>query len=106
VSERIEQSDGDVRYCIDLRINPTGFSFKPSGIFGKDFIIDGYLGTATGNAASLEACRAFISIFRKQYSKVQSYYVGPHALQLFSQGYHLTSSVQTPKKFHLQVSND
>ncbi len=102
----VPQRRGQSRYSLDLMTNPTGFSFRPSGMFTGQFVIDGYIGTATGNPVSSELCKALAREIRKRFTKIRDYYVGPEALRLMEGGWRLTFSTQTPKEFDLKLGEE
>lgn len=102
----VPQRRGAARHSLDLMTNPTGFSFQPSGAFAGQFVIDGYIGTATGNPASGDLCKALAREIRKRFTKIHDYYVGPEALRLMESGWRLTFSTQTPVEFDLRREAD
>jgi hypothetical protein len=95
----IPQTSGGVLYEIDLRTNPRAFIFSPGGQFGRNTIISGRLGTATGDVKSLAACRMFADALMKGFTKLHRHYLGPAAVQLLDQGGRLTASIQSPPDF-------
>ncbi len=59
-----------------------------------------------GNEDSLTLCKEFVKKLRKGWTRIESYYVGPQALQLMKEGYRLTMSTQTPESFDLRLPSD
>jgi hypothetical protein len=89
----IPQRKGGVLYSADLEANPTGFGFRPGGLFEGRCLIRGSVGTATGDPVSIALCRAFAREVRRGFTKIHSYYVGPEAVRLLDEGMRLAIGV-------------
>lgn len=98
----IQLKNGGISYSLDLMTNPTGISFRPSGIFGGNYVIDGFIGTATKNKLSERMFKNFSSQIKSKFVRIHNYFVGPKALELMDDGWRLTYSTQTPFEFDLK----
>jgi hypothetical protein len=103
--EPVPQRRGGTKYKVDPA-NLCGFAFSAGGVYGDRFVIDGSVGVYMGNENSIKLCKEFIRKLRRGYTRIQSYYVGPQALQLMKEGYRLTPSTQTPESFDLRLPSD
>jgi hypothetical protein len=99
----VPQANGAIRYCVDLKGNPTGCTFRPGGRYKEQCIIDGYIGTATGNPDSINLSRFLAREVCRGFKKVQSYYVGAEALRLLGEGVRLTPSFRSSSEFDLRL---
>jgi hypothetical protein len=104
--EEVPQQKGGVLFDIGLMENPTAFSFKPAGRFGEKTIIQGCVGTATGNPKSIASCKLFWRGLSNGFKKVNGYYVGPEAYRLLEQGWRLTPATQCPPDLDLRIEAD
>jgi hypothetical protein len=101
--EEIPQNKGGVLYDISLMVNPTSFSFKPSGKFGENTIIEGDVNTATGDPTSIPFCKWFWRRLGAGFKKVDHCYVGPEAYRLLEAGWRLTKAAQCPPEYDLRL---
>lgn len=101
--EEVPQRKGGVLYDIGLMANPTAFGFQPGGQFEDKTIIQGSVGTATGDPTSLALCKRFWRALSREFTKVQDYYVGPEAFRLLEEGWRLTPATQSPPDLDLRI---
>lgn len=102
----IPQRSGYTRYAIDQLQNPASVVFQPGGSYGDSVIIAGSLGTATTDEQSLALFRSFATRLKSSFTKVQSFWVGPAAQDLWSRGVRLTASLASPRDYDLKRSAD
>jgi hypothetical protein len=89
------------RVCIDQLINPDTVTFKPAGIWKKDILINGDVGTASDSKGSQGLMRRFQAAIKKTYTKVRAFYVGPKARQMLDSGKRLCQAIQSPPEYDL-----
>ncbi|MER9867629.1 hypothetical protein NKJ35_10595 [Mesorhizobium sp. M0136] len=90
-----------IRYSLDQLINPDTVTLSPGGRWGEDVVINGRVATASDAPLAQELMKIFSRAFRKQFSKVRAFYVGPGAAILLDAGKRLTAAEQSPREFDL-----
>src|SRR5690242_12457732 len=75
-SRPVPQRRGGMKYAVDQDGNPKTIAFRPSGTFGDNVLIDGQVGTVSDNPSSLALFHLFRNEMRRQFTKVQEFYVG------------------------------
>jgi hypothetical protein len=93
VVQDVPQRRGGVRYVIDNRENPC-VVFRPGGMFGRDCLIAGEVGTPRTDQVSLAIWNLFHRHFFREFVKIGLYRVGPEALRLLHSGLRLTPDIE------------
>jgi hypothetical protein len=93
VVQEVPQRRGGIRYVIDHRENPS-VVFRPGGMFGKDCLIAGELGTPRADEVSLAIWKLFSRHFFREFVKIGLYRVGPEALRLLHAGLRLSPDIK------------
>jgi hypothetical protein len=99
--ESIPQRRGGMRFAIDQQKNPHSIAFRPGGVFKGKCIIPGQVGSCSENIASKELLNLFVKEFRRQFTRIKSYYVGEEAAQLLDSGFRLTFNARSPVEHDL-----
>ncbi len=94
---RITTNTGVQRYCLDQLANPESITFTPSGRLDEGVVISGRVGTASDSPIAQELMRRFRAAFKKHFTKVRAYWVGPEALALLQAGKRLADATQSPR---------
>lgn len=89
------------RFALDQLLNPDSVVFTPAGVWNNDVLLHGRVATMSGTPPAQELMRLFYKVLRKQFTKVQAFYVGPEALTWLQAGRRLTISDQSPREFDL-----
>lgn len=94
------------KYAVDNQINnPNSIVLWPGGLYKKQFLISGHVGTAASEKESIDLYQYFSKILIKHFQKVKSYYVGKEALMLYKDGCRLiTMSVAEPVEYDLSIN--
>lgn len=100
--EPVPQRRGGVKYAVDQLANPTTVAFRPGGAFGEKCLIAGDVGTATDDLSSLQLFRLFCDELSRQFTKIQSDYVGRDAGKLLDRGWRLTANAKSPPIYDLK----
>ena len=98
----VPQRRGDTKYAVDQQENPSTIAFRPSGAFGDNCLIDGQIGTISDDPSSLELFQLFRKEMRRQFAKVNEFYVGREAGELLDKGWRLTANVKSPVIYDLK----
>lgn len=93
------------RFAIDQLWNPDTVVFTPAGLWNDEALLHGRLGTISDKPSAQALMRRFNAAMRKNYTKVNSFWVGPKALDYLKSGKRLTIAVQSPKEFDLKTSD-
>jgi hypothetical protein len=100
----VQQSDGVDSYHIDQLLNPDTIVFWPGGLWANDILLYGEVGTASNSEASRRLMARFRSAIKKQFAKINGYYVGAGALKSLEAGKRLTIAEQSPREFDLKLT--
>jgi hypothetical protein len=99
----VEQRNGGVKYFLDQGSHPISVVLKPGGVLNDaECIISGQIGTISQDKWSEEIYKIISASFRKQFTKIKSFYVGPEALERLDQGFRLTSNIKSPVEYDLR----
>jgi hypothetical protein len=103
--EEVLQQNGGVLYFLNQMQNATSIAFWPGGLYEERNLICGHINTASANKESLDLFRDFSRTVTKGFQRIGSYFVGPKALVLMSQGVRMvTISVKSPSEYDLRVT--
>jgi len=98
----VPQRRGGTKYAVDQQENPKTIAFRPSGAFGENCLIEGQVGTISNDSSSLELIQLFRREMRRQFEKVNEFYVGKEAGELLKKGWRLTANVKSPATYDLK----
>jgi hypothetical protein len=97
------QREGGIHYFVDQEFNPKSICFRPGGIYERNNLVSGRIGTASDDSDSLELYKTFAKAVTKGFKKVGNYKVGPEALILMNQGMRMvTMGVDEPPEYDLK----
>ena len=89
---------------INQLTNPDSIVFQPGGIYKNKYLICGHIGTASDSARSFDLYKYFSKAIRKNFAKIESYYVGENALLLLKNGIRLiTMGIDEPIEYDLKI---
>jgi hypothetical protein len=91
------------RYAIDQLMNQDTVVFSHGGLWSKDFVISGRVSTVSDSIEAQWLMKRFGSAFKRNFSKVKAFYVGPQALSLLNAGKRLTASIHSPEEYDLTL---
>jgi hypothetical protein len=98
----VPQHGGAIKYAVDQQLNPKTTVFRPGGIYGDKCVIAGYVGTISEDNISLALFQLFSKEIKRQFEKIESFYVGKRASELLEQGWRLTAGVKSPSLYDLK----
>lgn len=102
-ARKVIQRDGQERHIVDQQSHPDSVSLRPGGLYMKgSCLISGQIGTISNEAWALELFNILKSIFRCQFVKIKSFYVGAQAERQFECGLRLTTNVRSPIEYDLR----
>jgi len=84
--QKIRQRRGGYLYAVDQEANANSIVLAPGGTYGETCLVAGRMGTCSVHKDSLVLYSTFSRVFRKQFRKIKSYYVGPESLELLNKG--------------------
>jgi hypothetical protein len=93
-------------FCIDQLLNPDTIVFIPGGIWDENVVLHGLVGTVSASERSQALMKRFHSAVRRNYLKINAFWVGPEARALLNSGKRLTIAAQSPREFDLRISKD
>jgi hypothetical protein len=101
--ETIPQRTGGINFVIDQRLNEDTVILRPGGMCGRDVLLPGAIATVSESAASLNLYDFMVEPYLAGFTKVQEFFLGPHALELLRSGIRLTTSATSPAEFDLKA---
>jgi len=101
--ESIPQKAGGVNFSIDQRLNGETVILRPGGMCGHDVLLPGAIATVSESAASLELYDFMVKPYLARFVKVQEFFLGPEALELWQSGLRLTTAATSPAEFDLKA---
>ncbi len=101
--EEIPRRKGGIHYSVgDQRLNPNSITLHPGEMINPTMLLKGQIGTISDTPESLALHATFAKVLRKQFIKVQSYWVGPEAVQLLDNGGRLAITEKSPPEYDLK----
>lgn len=97
----VPQRNGSVKYSIDTIENRRTMVLHCGGLIENARLVASDVSAATNDKAGEEIYSAFFKVIRGTFEKIQSYYVGPEALDLFENGVRLTPTAKSPAQYDL-----
>ena len=102
-AEPVPQKKGGILYAVDQRRNPRSVVFHLGRLYPElRTLLAGQVGTGSDDPAALSLYSIFKKVVRKQFTKVQSYWVGPEALRLLDSGGKLSVALKSPPEYDLR----
>lgn len=101
---RVRPIDGTSKascYSVDQVLNSDSVTFTPAGLWGNDVVLYGRVATVSATDKAQELMKRFNSAFKKEFERVKSFWVGPHAIRLLDSGKRFTVSVYAPSELDL-----
>ncbi|WP_326981995.1 hypothetical protein VUJ46_17455 [Chryseobacterium sp. MYb264] len=101
VTRTVPQVKGGVKYAIDPSQNQTSICFQFGGIYNEGILLAGSCGTAFINDFSLEVFKDFSSHIKKEFKKIDNFYVGEKAEEKLKEGWRLVTNEKLSKEYDL-----
>jgi len=90
------------KLILDQLSHPESVVLRPGGVFGKfECIIAGQIGTISEDKWSVELYKCLFAEFKKQCTKIKSFYVGKNAIEKLDGGVRLTTNIRSPAEYDL-----
>lgn len=99
------QKDGSVKFAVDQMNNLKSIELKMGGIFSdiEKVIVAGRISTISDDVDSTELFKLFSSRIKKNFRKIDSFYVGSMAEIKLKQGWRLVTNEKSPIDFDLKI---
>jgi hypothetical protein len=101
--ETIYTRTGGISFAIDQRLNKDTVTLRPGGMYGRDALLYGSIGTVSESDASLNLYDFMVEPYLARFTKVQEFFLGPEALELWQSGIRLTTAATSPAEFDLRT---
>ncbi len=98
----IPQRDGRVNFAIDQQLNKDSVNLRPGGMYGRDVLLYGAIGTVSESAPSLDLYDFMVEPYLERFVKVREFFLGSEAFDLWQSGVRLTVSATSPTDFDLK----
>jgi hypothetical protein len=102
VLRQLSRYEGKDRWSVDQLANPDSTVLRHGGLFKENILLSGEIRTAYKTTVAQRLQRAFDTAIRKNFVKIQAFYVGPAAEALLDSGCRLTAAEQCPPEFDLR----
>ena len=89
-------------WAIDQLANPDTTMFQHGGMYGNAVLLHGRVASASKTKTSVSLQRAFDSVIKKHFVRIQSFYVGPQAERLLDNGIRLAMGALSPREYDLR----
>lgn len=99
----VPQRNGGVKYAIDPLENSISICFQFGGIYEEGIILGGSCGTTFINEFSMQIFNKFSSKLKKEFKKIENFYVGNNAEKKLRQGWRLVTNEKLPKEYDLSM---
>lgn len=99
----IPQKAGGIKYATDSLANQTSLCIQIGGVFKEGIIIPGTLGTTYSSTFSDEIFKTFSSKIKKEFKKIDEFYVGSEAEGKLSEGWRLVTNEKLSQEFDLKL---
>lgn len=104
--EKVKQRRGGYLYAVDPFKNPHSIIFQPGGIYNDSKLIRGNIGTVSESKKSIELYKFFSKGIVKGFTRIEGWYVGPEALELYKSGIRLiTMHINEPPEYDLVIEH-
>lgn len=97
----VEQRRGGVLFALDQAANPRTVALRPGGKITPDIVLGGQLGTVSDHPISDAIYSDLLRMIRRDFVRVQSYFVGPAAHAMWTRGTRLTTNPKGSRDFDL-----
>lgn len=98
----VPQRNGTVKYAVDQQLNHYAATLNYGGLYESDHLITSQIGIVNSNSQNERIFKTFKTVILKDFVKVKSYYVGPEADVLLSEGARLTATKKSPSLYDLK----
>ena len=100
--QRVPQRRGGVLYAIDQKRNPHTVVLNCGGEYRDEALISSEISTIWDDEVSDSLFNVFKKYIRREFQRVQSYYLGPGAVHALDSGVRLTYNVRAPEFYDLR----
>lgn len=104
VQRSVPQRHGGVKYLIDPEKNPSSIRISLGGIYEEGVLIHGETATTLfTNPDSIKIYNCFARQIRKRYRKIEEFWVGKEAEELYRKGWRLTQAKRCSVDYDLKL---
>lgn len=98
----IAQRNGEIKSFYDQISHPKSVLLRAGGLhYDSLCIIAGQVGTVSDDAWSVALYKAILTVIKKRFTKIKSFYVGDEAIEKLDKGYRLTTNIRSPVDYDL-----
>lgn len=94
---------GGINFSIGQRLNEDTVVLRPGGLYGRDVLLYGSIGTVSESEASLSLYDFMVEPYLARFAPVREFFLGPEAFDLWKSGARLTISANSPIDFDLKA---
>ena len=101
VIREVPQKRGGIKYAVDPLENQTSICFQFGGIYQNGILVGGSCGTSFLSDFSLEIYKNFSTKLKKNFKRIEIFYVGKEAEEKLKEGWRLVTDENSPKEYDL-----
>lgn len=101
----VPQRGGGVKYAIDQMINKNSIVFYLGGKFENKAIIASKIAAIYDEEFSINTFNFFSKQIKKEFKKINEFYVGVQALKESGNGLRLTTNINSPIEYDLKINH-
>jgi hypothetical protein len=94
-------TDGEIRLDVFPNGNPNSVLLRLGGFWKDGSLISGHFIASSDQEFSRKVMNSVRRLFKKQFTKVQAFWVGPEALSRLRNGKRLCTAIQSPPEYDL-----
>lgn len=87
---------GGVNFAIGQSLNKDTVTLRPGGMYGRDVLLYGSIGTVSASDASLDLYEFMVEPYRARFTPVHEFFLGPEAFDHWKSGVRLDVSAAGP----------
>lgn len=93
---------GGINFSIGQRLNQDTVTLRSGGMYGRDALLYGSIGTVSESEASLNLYDFMVAPYLARFTQVREFFLGPEAFDLWKSGVRLDVSATSPVHLNLE----
>ena len=101
----VPQRAGGIKYAVDFLVNEASVELKIAGIYEaeENVLIAGRIAILNKNEFATSFFKTFSNLMKKEFRRVDTFYVGNEAYKRLQEGWRLVINVRAPKQGDLKI---
>jgi hypothetical protein len=104
ITRSVVQKNGVMKYFFDQMSHPKSIFLNSGGeVVDMNCMISGQIGTITNDEWSLSLYKLLLSLVKKKFKKVKSFYLGDESYEKLKVGYRLMVNIKSHPDYDLKI---